>query len=605
MARTLRLWGVAVALTLGFPALASAQGFPLQRYRASEVPEDGFAVSRPIDRGHDRWGAHAHLVYSLNPLVYESSFGDAGTEVGAIVENQVTLDAGLSWGLFDRLIVYAGFPVHLLMTGEARGDAAAPDDATLGDPWLGARVRLFGENDEAVSVAAQATLTLPLADGVLEGQAYSGETTVSFVPELLAEIRPGPVRITANLGLRLRDEHEAAGRVRVPNELTWGLAAAVRLFESDGTLDGIIEAVGSHGLDYFGRRETLSVEVLAGLEYFAKSGFNAGLAGGSGLSRGIGTPDLRVVLSLGYVEPVAGAEPEPPPPADRDEDGIADDVDRCADEPEDLDDYEDEDGCPDLDDDGDGVPDSADECVEEAEDVDGIADEDGCPETDADGDGVADDTDRCPLEAEDADEFQDADGCPDPDNDQDGVPDAEDACPTAPGAAEAEGCPRAVRLDLESGQIRIIERIEFETNRATLQAGAEAILEEVRAVLEVNPQIERVRVEGHTDDRGPDRRNLRLSQGRAGTVLFWLRDHGIAAERLEGWGCGETRPLEEGTTEEARQANRRVEFHIIDVPAESTEAPVEEETSEPEGAEAPAQPTESCVPVATPGAGGG
>ncbi len=380
-----------VVVTSFSPAVALAQGLPLQRYYASEVPEDGFAVSRPIDRGHDRWGAHAHLVYSLDPLVYESTLGDSSTEVAPIIENQVSLDVGLSWGLFDRLIVYAGLPVHLLMTGEARGTAAGPDEATLGDPWLGARVRIYGENDEVASVGAQATLTLPLADGVLDGQHYSGETSVSFVPKLLVEIRPGPVRITANLGLRIRDEHDV-GSILVRNELIWGLGAAVRLYDDEGTLDGILEAVGSHSLDYFGRRETLSVEMLGGLEYFAKTGFNAGLAGGPGLSRGYGTPDLRIVLTIGYVEPLAAAAPPPPPPSDRDEDGIADDADQCPDDAEDLDEYQDEDGCPDLDDDDDGVVDTADECVEEPEDRDGVADEDGCPESDADEDGIADGT---------------------------------------------------------------------------------------------------------------------------------------------------------------------------------------------------------------------
>ena len=70
----------------------------------------------------------------------------------------------------------------------------------------------------------------------------------------------------------------------------------------------------------------------------------------------------------------------PPPPPDADSDGIPDDSDKCADQAEDIDMFEDEDGCPDPDNDGDGITDDNDDCPFEAENVDGWTDEDGCPE---------------------------------------------------------------------------------------------------------------------------------------------------------------------------------------------------------------------------------
>ena len=82
---------------------------------------------------------------------------------------------------------------------------------------------------------------------------------------------------------------------------------------------------------------------------------------------------------------------------DGDGDGIPDDVDACPADPEDLDGFQDEDGCPDLDNDGDGVPDTIDACPDQAEDLDGFEDDDGCPEDgpgtpgtcpDFDGDGA-------------------------------------------------------------------------------------------------------------------------------------------------------------------------------------------------------------------------
>ena len=137
--------------------------------------------------------------------------------------------------------------------------------------------------------------------------------------------------------------------------------------------------------------------------------------------------------------------------ADADDDGIADVVDACPDEPEDLDGDADEDGCRDLDPDDDadldGIANIDDDCVDVPEDMDGDADEDGCPETsaDTDGDGRIDATDRCPDRAEDVDGWEDEDGCPDPDNDLDGVPDILDACPRVKedvdGWDDEDGCP--------------------------------------------------------------------------------------------------------------------------------------------------------------------
>jgi outer membrane protein W len=71
----------------------------------------------------------------------------------------------------------------------------------------------------------------------------------------------------------------------------------------------------------------------------------------------------------------------------------------------------------DNDPDHDGIVGDADKCPNEPEDKDGFQDEDGCPDPDNDGDGIPDAMDKCPNEPEDKDGFQDEDGCPDPDND--------------------------------------------------------------------------------------------------------------------------------------------------------------------------------------------
>ena len=94
---------------------------------------------------------------------------------------------------------------------------------------------------------------------------------------------------------------------------------------------------------------------------------------------------------------------------DKDGDGIPNTLDACREEPEDIDGFEDEDGCPDPDNDDDGIPDIVDQCPNEPEDIDGFEDEDGCPDPDNDGDGVLDADDQCPHELENDDVL---DGCP-------------------------------------------------------------------------------------------------------------------------------------------------------------------------------------------------
>ncbi len=101
--------------------------------------------------------------------------------------------------------------------------------------------------------------------------------------------------------------------------------------------------------------------------------------------------------------------------------------------------------------DHDGVPNKTDTCKEEPEDLDEFQDEDGCPDVDNDEDGIADTDDGCAAEPEDKDGFQDEDGCPDPDNDADGVLDASDTCPdeVEDKAGASDGCPE-VTLELLS-----------------------------------------------------------------------------------------------------------------------------------------------------------
>jgi outer membrane protein OmpA-like peptidoglycan-associated protein/predicted RNA-binding protein YlxR (DUF448 family) len=221
-----------------------------------------------------------------------------------------------------------------------------------------------------------------------------------------------------------------------------------------------------------------------------------------------------------------------------------------------------------LDSDGDGIPDVRDRCPKVAEDMDGFQDEDGCPDTDNDEDGIPDAYDRCPNESEDHDGYEDEDGCPDTDNDHDGVMDKEDRCPNQPGPSDGEGrgCPITksyARLSITRQRIEPRQPVAFAEGKATINRHSFALLGEVADVLRTRPAM-RIRIEGHTDSRGTPAENKRLSRARAEAVRSHLVSRGIAAERLVAEGFGSEQPIETNKTQAGREKNQRVEFVILE-----------------------------------------
>ncbi|MDQ3031354.1 MAG: OmpA family protein [Myxococcota bacterium] len=259
---------------------------------------------------------------------------------------------------------------------------------------------------------------------------------------------------------------------------------------------------------------------------------------------------------------------EPPPPGDRDGDGILDVNDACPDEPEDADDFQDTDGCPDTDNDADGILDARDQCPNAPEDRDGFEDTDGCPDADNDGDQILDAADGCPNVAEDLDSFEDTDGCPDPDNDADGILDTADACPneaeTQNGHEDADGCPDVLppppRTETELQLERLGERIQFAQDSAEVLPASRAALRAVIALLRQHPEITRVIIEAHASSEGSSEHNMELSRERGQTVVDALVRGRIARDRVSSRAFGEHRPTVGGGTEGELAPNRRVTF---------------------------------------------
>ena len=261
------------------------------------------------------------------------------------------------------------------------------------------------------------------------------------------------------------------------------------------------------------------------------------------------------------VEPT-GCPAEKKKPVDSDKDGFVDADDACPERPETANGYQDDDGCPDElpDTDSDGIDDTRDGCVSEPEDLDGHEDSDGCPDPDNDADGVVDASDSCPREAGPVENR----GCPDTDRDGDSVVDRLDNCPDEPGTRDNQGCKKKQMVVLTRTKIEILDKVYFRTNRARLRRRSFPLLSNIANVLKVHPEILKVRIEGHTDDRGKDARNLELSQKRAKAVADFLIGKGVEPERVEAVGLGETAPVADNKTREGRAANRRVEFKILE-----------------------------------------
>lgn len=148
------------------------------------------------------------------------------------------------------------------------------------------------------------------------------------------------------------------------------------------------------------------------------------------------------------------------------------------------------------------------------------------------------------------------------------APSASDAAPAASSAAPAASGSAAPatpgkKWALKGTKIEIAGNVVFDSNKATLQAGAgsEKTLEEAKAYLDANPKIT-VRIEGHTDSDGEAEANKKLSLERAKTVRDWLVGKGVKKERMIAVGFGQDYPISNPTTAEGKAINRRIEFHI-------------------------------------------
>lgn len=533
-----------------------------------------------------------------------------------LIEHSFQGTFSFNLGLFNVLAVGLTMPVNL-MSGSAQVNGATPAQPTQvgpiasggnGQQWFSnqfdsqvvsyiaphAKIRLL-RVEKGFGLAASVQVGLPVSQAARNA---GGEPSPWVWPQIIGEKRFGSIgqfKIGLNAGIRVHGPSDTIvdlrnGQFRDGNRLTYGAGLAYRILEP---VDIVADTYATFLLSNADSAVKPSNEVVGGLKIFVERNSYLFIGAGPRYTSGFEAADFRGIIGFIF-EPSIG---------DRDGDGIKDDLDKCPDQPEDFDGFQDEDGCPEPDNDNDGILDKDDRCPNEPEDFDGDQDEDGCPEGsegDRDGDGILDKFDKCPDEPEDKDGFQDQDGCPDPDNDQDGIPDKKDLCPNDPedkdgfededgcpdpdndkdgildvvdkcpnepetynGFEDEDGCPDKGNVIVDGKDIVILKKIKFKTASAEILPESNEILDAVATTIIHHPEFTLIEIAGHADERASDEYNLKLTQDRVNSVMNALIQRRVAKDHLRSKGYGEFCPEDPGHNEEAWEKNRRVEFKIV------------------------------------------
>jgi OOP family OmpA-OmpF porin len=341
---------------------AHADGLDGERFVPSVGAEGTFADEHPAVPSHLGWSLGLFLNFADDQIVLRDAAGNVGSRP---LHTGVTADLTASLGLFGWAELGVGLPLHLIYDGDTYAAGTARLDASpgIGDLRLVPKFALLRRGDlrQHVLLGLAVPVSLPTGDD----EAARGAGGVGVQPELLFAFHTGKLGLGFDVGYRWRSHH--------PADLPWGDEVTLDPWLSVAVtraltvrVEGFAEkTVGTHpaGADF-------PFEVLAGIDY-AIGNWDLYLGASRGITDGIGDPAIRILGGVRYRHDAPRHEGF----EDTDRDGIPDKDDRCRNEPEDEDGFEDEDGCPDPDNDDDGIPDAQDECPE----LRGDRAHDGCP----------------------------------------------------------------------------------------------------------------------------------------------------------------------------------------------------------------------------------
>jgi len=347
------------------------------------------------------WAATSNISYATNQLEVST-----GGSTERPVSRRATLELGGAYAFFDRYEAGVRVPL-LLQSGDSsemsQFHVPAASGTAIGDVAVHARARL--RHNERWSIAASLHVSLPTSSN----HQFVGEDLPTARALALVTYRPPFERLelAVNAGAIVRapatyrNDEVPQGAVEITqgSGAAWGIGAALRatrrLRVTLETFGEVVHAGGLMGEWIF------PIDSLVGVRYHLPFA-TIGVAAGRGVTDSLGTPDLRAVLTITVMpqraKRVARRVEPPVVVADADHDGVPDAKDQCPGQAEDVDSFQDEDGCPDPDDDDDLIPDDQDKCPDELEVINGVDDDDGCPDV-ADDSGVTATHKGSPLQA--------------------------------------------------------------------------------------------------------------------------------------------------------------------------------------------------------------
>ena len=511
-----RIFAVCAALvTVSFPFVCAAQeGISIETFRISGTSDALFETVLPTPKQHLDWQVGALLSHAQEPVFHTLRIDDSPTQSAYPVWAREQLDLYASLGLFKIAEIALVFPVilHQQSLDPISGQEVQPSGT--GDPRLEVKVKFLERPHAGLGIGA--ALSLPLGHYLSSGRDFMGSRLPTVEPKLLLESPWGPVILAANLGFLVRETTHIGAQTQT-HALTWnaGVAWDIDNFKEKDGFRLLLEANGEMDVDV--DYTSTPVELIFGFKYRGHTDTVFSMGAGPGISRGLGTPTFRAFAGVAF-DPITR-------------------IKDCAAGPEDMDGFQDDDHCIDPDNDGDGFADTVDKCPNEAEDIDSYKDDDGCPDLDNDGDTIPDGVDACPMIPEDKDQYEDEDGCPE----------------------EGPGKPTVKITDT---QLLISSKIYFDYDKVVIKSVSYPILDAVAETIIANPYIEKIRIEGHTDNEGTQEYNQDLSEKRAQAVMEYLIEKGVPAERLSFKGYGFSRPKASNDSEVGKAINRRVEFTI-------------------------------------------
>jgi uncharacterized repeat protein (TIGR01451 family)/uncharacterized protein (TIGR03382 family) len=541
---------LAAAAAVSAPAAAQAQddlsrSFLVERFQPQPGRDDVLGVQSAHVPEHLTVSARLFADYAHQPLRLVSVENPSFQRI--LVGSQTYLTLAGSVALFDRFELGAALPMMVYQTTSGAGMVdprlqGALTTTAFSDLRLNLKTALMRSEDFGLAVS------LPVTFPTAPKDSYLGGGSVTFNPTLVGEWRgPRGSAVMANAGIFFGRPQRFLN-LHLGTSVTYGIGGKVDLVPR-WKLALLSTLAGEVGLNS-PSVPTSPLELLVALRLGHFKNLEMTLGGGPGLTNGFGTPRFRVLAALSYapsdalrrpvqpapapVPPIVAAPPPPPALVAHDDEGRV-----LAGQSITLNILRNDEGQP-------GEP------LRVAEV--GVTSSGGLVETTPE--GTLRYTAKEGFSGRDTFTYR-VTGGPERSATANVVVMVEAPPPPPPP-------PAPTKVVVEKGKLRTLEKVFFATSKDNALPQSLPILDQVAQVLEGNPDIQKLRIEAHTDSAGKPDYNKDLSQRRARWVREYLVQKGIAPQRLDSEGFGMEKPIDTNATAEGRANNRRVEFVVVE-----------------------------------------